>query len=335
MISTENIQNDLFQRIKESRTSEVSFVDEISDLLNISIDSAYRRLRGETALTLSEIKKICNNYHLSIDSFLNVKSDSIIFNYKWAIPEEFEYTAYLRAILKDMDIITSFGDNEMIFHAKDFPMLYNFLIPEIGEFKGFFWQKTVLQKEHFRNKKFDVDQLSNENIKLGYEIAKKYTQVSSSELWNDEIFNSILRQVEYYHESDYMSSYKDTETLLDKVDQLISHFQLQAEKGSKFLINKDGEDHPKNLKLYYNEVIIGDNTLLFRSGEDKIIYKAHNIISSIATRDKDFCDHTWDIKQNLISHSTLISSNAEKERIKFFNRLRRKVSRLRNKLLEE
>ncbi len=41
------LQINLFNHIKSVMPSNLSFVDEIADVLDISNDSAYRRIRGE------------------------------------------------------------------------------------------------------------------------------------------------------------------------------------------------------------------------------------------------------------------------------------------------
>ena len=42
-----DIQLVLFQKIRDQLSDHVSMVDEIADILGISNDSAYRRIRGE------------------------------------------------------------------------------------------------------------------------------------------------------------------------------------------------------------------------------------------------------------------------------------------------
>ena len=51
-MDTSNIQVLLFQHIKQALPAHVSMVDEIADLLHISNDSAYRRIRGEKEISL-------------------------------------------------------------------------------------------------------------------------------------------------------------------------------------------------------------------------------------------------------------------------------------------
>jgi len=50
------LQQIFFNHLKSALPAHVSIADELCDLLGISADSAYRRLRGEKPLTLYELK---------------------------------------------------------------------------------------------------------------------------------------------------------------------------------------------------------------------------------------------------------------------------------------
>jgi hypothetical protein len=51
-----NIQSAFFDRIRKTIPANVSLVDELAEILDVSRDSAYRRMRGETVLSLDEVK---------------------------------------------------------------------------------------------------------------------------------------------------------------------------------------------------------------------------------------------------------------------------------------
>lgn len=69
-------QDILFQRIKEILPQHDSLVDTISEILHISSDSAYRRIRGETPLVLDEARILCQHFNLSLDQLLETKKRS-------------------------------------------------------------------------------------------------------------------------------------------------------------------------------------------------------------------------------------------------------------------
>jgi hypothetical protein len=128
-----------------------------------------------------------------------------------------------------------------------------------------------------------------------------------------------------------MKSASITELLLNRLDELIDHFQLQAETGEKFLLGKSPSGN-RNFNLYYNEVMIGDNTLAVKAGDHYMAVFTHNVINTITSTDDAFAQQTWDVHKNIISRSTLISSSSEKERNKYFKRLRDRIEWVRSRI---
>ena len=77
-----SLQLKLINRIQEVIPVNYSLVDELGDLLEMSSDSAYRRLRGETVFTIDEIATICNHFKISFDSLINSDIGSVAFKYR-------------------------------------------------------------------------------------------------------------------------------------------------------------------------------------------------------------------------------------------------------------
>ena len=72
-------QQVFFNHIKGLLPPHISFVDEIAEVLDISNDSAYRRIRGEKPIVLEEIKKLCVKFKISLDQLLHLNTDSFLF----------------------------------------------------------------------------------------------------------------------------------------------------------------------------------------------------------------------------------------------------------------
>ena len=60
------VQEHLFEQVKNRLAPNLSFVHELSELLGISYDSTYRRIRGQKDLSLEELKLICTHYSICL-----------------------------------------------------------------------------------------------------------------------------------------------------------------------------------------------------------------------------------------------------------------------------
>ena len=79
-METNQLQQQLFSFLKDSIPPHLSLVDELCDLLNLSHDSVYRRIRGEKPISLAELKIICEKYHISLDQLLQLENESVLFD---------------------------------------------------------------------------------------------------------------------------------------------------------------------------------------------------------------------------------------------------------------
>ena len=156
------MQKMFFQQVKSGLPGHLSLVDEVADLLNISYDSAYRRIRGEKMLSFDELHLLSNRYNLSIDTLFNLESGNVVFRNFLVGPEFLGIKAWLEIILADMQRIHAARERVIMYSAKDPPLFHYFQIPEIGAFKTFFWQKTLLRFPEFEEKKFSLSGLDQE-----------------------------------------------------------------------------------------------------------------------------------------------------------------------------
>src|SRR5678809_812493 len=98
-------QEFLFQRIKELLPPSASLTDAVSEILHVSSDSAYRRIRNETPLVLEEAKQLCEHFHLSLDQVLHIRSNSILFENVRINNEQYSYEKYLADLIKMVQYI--------------------------------------------------------------------------------------------------------------------------------------------------------------------------------------------------------------------------------------
>lgn len=320
------LQLQLFQHIKNKLPPQVSLVDEMATVLDISTDSAYRRIRGEKTLSLEEVYKLCVHFKLSLDSLLNLQTDAFLFTGSFVQSEFFKFDVYLKSVVANMKYMNTFKEPTLYYLSKDLPLFDHFHFREIAAFKYYFWMKNILHKPEFADKKFSMDIYPDELYDLGRQALHYYQQLSSVELWNIESVNSTLRQIEYYHESNIFASDEEILKIYDAVENLIIHLEHQATLGYKFY-PEDKERKPLgSFQMYFNEMLILDNSILAKLDDTKVAFLVHNVLNYLMTRDVKFCDNFYANIQNLIRKSTLISTVSERERSRFFKYLRQRIT---------
>ena len=78
-MTTGELQQKLFTLLKSKMAEDSTAAEEIAGLLNISTDSACRRIRGEKTLSIDELQTLCVHYKVSLDQLMEIQSGAIIF----------------------------------------------------------------------------------------------------------------------------------------------------------------------------------------------------------------------------------------------------------------
>lgn len=332
-METPAVQQAFFAHIKANLPPHLSLVEEIAELLDLSNDSAYRRIRGEKPISFEELQKLCSHYKISLDQFLHLQSDAIIFTGRVNTKSETVFEDYLNIVLKQLTLINSFENKHIYFLMKDMPPYIHFQVPELAAFKFYFWKKSILHEPEMQKVKFSFDDPRYEKYHI---ISKKvidmYNKIPMTEIWNIESINSSLRQIDFYRDMGYYKSNEDIRILYKKMGELVDHIEKQAELGVKFNMGTEPTTNSVPYRLFVNELILGDNTFMAELGDVRMTFLNHSVLYFIGTRDQQFNDAMFTNMTNLLKKSTLISSVGEKERAKFFKQMRNKIHQLQSSL---
>jgi len=322
----DGIQKQFFNHLKSTLPKHLSLADSMGEILGLSQDSVYRRIRGEKPITLDEIKILCEHFHISLDQVLQLKSNTVVFLAPGLEHTNTDFTQYLKGMLSWMNNINSHEKREMFYLSKDVPIFHFFHYPELAQFKTFFWKKSIINHPDYENALFTLDNFEKkEEYALGQSLIKAYNELPSTEIWNMECINSTVNQIEYYREAGLFERPEDASIVLESYEKTLNHIKVQGEKGRKFLKGMGEAGYRAPLKLYVNELILGNNTILVEINGRRISFVTYNVLDYLHTSDPRFNDVTFSNFHTLASRSTLISETGERERNRFFNSLRKVV----------
>jgi hypothetical protein len=321
------VQQVFFQHVKSNLAPHLSMVDEVADLLNISNDSAYRRIRGEKPLSFDEIKILCAHYKVSLDQLLHLNNDSFLFSGQLANKDNFGFDMYLEYLLKQLSFFNTFEHRELYYISKDIFIFHSFGFHELTVFKIFFWMKTILQYPFDRKDILVLESLSESVFKMASKLSEAYYKIPSVEVWNYDSINATIMQIDYYRQSKLFPSDEYAMAVYKSLLDMINHIEKQAEAGCKFPINGKPNAASAPYRFYVNEFILGDNCNMVVLNDTKVVYINHTLLNVIMTKDPVFTEYTYQYVQNIMRKSTLMSNAGEKERTKFFNSMREKVDK--------
>jgi hypothetical protein len=316
------------ERIKLALHPGISLVNELADLLEVSTDSAYRRIRGETSFSLEEIITVCNHYKISFDAFCSNSSGSVNFSYELLANTVDSFQNYLNGMLADMQRISASTEKEIIYAAEDIPLFHLFRFPELAAFKVFYWMKSVLNIPELEGKNYDPSLIDESIMETGKNILELYTRIPCKEIWSERTISSLVKQIDYYNEAGFFNRKEDALHLCDIFSEALLDIKTQAEKTTKATV----AGFENNFILYNSDIEIGNNCILVKAGGTTTVYLRHHTFNSMITQNASFCSETEQWFSGLIKKSSLISGVSEKQRNQYFRKALESVEMLKNRL---
>jgi hypothetical protein len=327
-----NKQRQFVEQCKERKKTK-NFAQELSQLLGVNVDAAYRRSRGVTQLTFDEINKMCKHYSVSFDSIINYEGRTVPFQYNPMFNEEFSMRQYLTDIRNQMEQLTKAKDSKITITAVDIPYFRLFGFPSLRRFKLFFWQRSVLNLDEFQPQKFDVEKEEPEIDTISEDIFKFYHGIESTEIWAPETLDSTFKQIEYYIESGLFKDENTVVSILDDMVLFLNHLEAEAMLAKK-TYHRNGEHFTSNFSMYQSDIFMSNNSILAFVGGTVFSYVSFNSFNSLMSFSPSFSEECQRWVEQIRVKSILLSDVSERLRYQFFQGLRNKIKTLKADFIE-
>jgi hypothetical protein len=311
-------QQNLFQKIKDVLPAYRSLADELASVLSVSVDSAYRRIRGETKLTFDEAMQLCAHYKISPEMTSGVSSESVLFSYK-PVNTELDFRHYLDSLTKSLQQVSENKNGELMYAGADVPLFHHFHFREHAAFKIYYWLHAVLQSEAFRSRKFSPSIIQDETLTSAQKSYEVYHRNVITEIWSETSVSATVKQIAYCWEAGLFERNEDALLVTHQLRDVLHSIQERAEEADSL--------HRVN-RLYLSETAIGNNCVLVKSPAPAMVYLRHQTINTMVTTNPAFCQETDQFMQQLIKRSILLSGSAAKQRNQFFKRIAEPVESL-------
>lgn len=323
-----NQQIHFLEKIQDVLSPNTTLAAELCEKLNCSADSAYRRIRGETLLSIDELIILCNTFNVSFDAFSKKEENIVSFSYKGIENKTNGLLDYLKEVEQDLIKISSIGNSKIVYACQDIPVFYHYNFPKLAAFKFFYWMRSIMNAEELENKKYQPELIQEEIFTLAKKIFGLYKKVNSTEIWTTSTIQSTLKQIDFYWESGIFNSPEEAIEICNDLEEEIKCLQKQCELNTKFI---DTPEH-KNFAFYYSEIEITNNCVWIDLGIKQAVYLSHFSFYTMKTLNDSYAKKTEVWLESLIKKTTLISGVAEKTRFQFFNTMYKQIQQLKTKI---
>lgn len=319
-------QEKFVAQLKSIVASHINLAEELADILNISTDSVYRRLRSQSAFTIDEIGIIAEKFDIPMESIFSTTKEHVSFNFNPLYNQTNNFHAYMKWYADYLSSLASVPGTRLIYAADDVPVLRHFNFTHLAAFKTFYWSKAVLNIDYLPNQKFNLAAIPAELVELNKKTAIAYSKLNCTEIWTNETLTSTLKQVQYYWECNFFESHNDVLLVLEDIRQMLIQMNKECEENER-----EDRERIGQFMLYNSDVMIGNNCVLVEPGNSqhaKRVFLGYNTFNTLSTSDSSFIDETVFWMNNLLKKSILLTGSAEKQRTIFFRQMHERLSLL-------
>lgn len=327
-----NLQQAIFDKILTQFSKRSQAVAALSDLFQMGNNAIYRRMRGESLLTPDEILQLAKHFQISLDAIVHEDSEKVLFSFPPVAEKVKDFENYLNSISTNMENLHQINEVLIKYAASELPIFQYCFFPELIAFKLYTWGKTSWSFDYLTDIPFTFDLISPSAIRASETLLDHYLKIPSTELWNRNVLDNTLNQIEYYYESGSIAKQADALLLCDRLTELLQHLKRMAETGKKFPIGTKEVEKRSDFNLFLNEMVDTNNTIIVDTSLGKAIYSTFgnpNFLKSTDQRTTEYIDNWYD---RIMVKSQPISEHAEKARNQYFNKLIRKVEKTKARL---
>ena len=306
-----DFQKDLFAQLKkQKKTKKPPLSEIISELLDVSRNTAYRKIRGEINLSVKEIEIICDTFKTDLNKAVYKDNPFDLYVKRpRAINSLSDLEKYLENMNRQLQELMQKPSTELYYIARDLPQFHAFQQDELGSFKLAIWLRSFKVTDENQG---TLPQIPRTIMELAKDLSQVYFSLPTTELWTANTIRSTVDQVMYYHSAGFINKQR-AGRILDDLQWVLRSYKRRASRrdASPGLVKGD---------LYACDFIMMNNGGLAYSKDKKTAFIGLSDIRFVQTDDAAICNQMHQTIKGHLQMGQLISGSAEKEREDFFSK---------------
>lgn len=325
MISHKQIVDHLI--VNSGTKNQKDLVDQVSVILGLGETSVYNKLNDRSKFSLTEIMEVFAKFNISLDQIMYNNAKHNAFTPFFADGLKYKprnYGDYIDNIMLYYSKIKQLKDVKGYFLANEVPLFHFLSFPYLMYLKLYIWNKTNWQIEGISNN-FDYNQFANDfNLKKSISLLKElYFSFPDIEVWNPNMLDNTISQFEYLIDIGIINSPDDIFNIKKEFKNLVDYLEELTLIGYKPLNSKQ---ESKECNVYVTDLNIGSEVILVRSENLDLLFQQIDVPNYMRTTDPRMIDNQFRFFENIRKISTHITMTGEKERFKFFKKLRERIN---------
>ena len=327
IINYDDLLEIIFEKIPGRNKKDKILI--ISKLFDLSDQSAYNKLSGRSQFSVSELFTLSSMYGFSIDeitqeskrdrSFIPFYSDGLKYSPR-------TYAEYLQNINGYFGKIKRLTHVHGYFLANEIPMMHLLNFPHLLYLKMYIWNEVNWQIKGI-SKEYNPQSIVDEPEFLQQKkyLNDQFCSFHNTEIWNPNMLDNLISQFIYLQEKGIIKDFNQIQTFVQELYKLVDYLSLLAETGDKAINHKNAI---YKCDIFYTELVVGSEIILVKSDEGNMLFQQLDSPNYIRTYDANMISKVYDFFKEIKKSSTYITATGERERVKFFENLRQRCTKI-------
>ena len=323
------MQEKFISYLKAKAQNNTSFVEEISSVLDIGYDAAYRRINLKTNLSLEESILLAKHFNISLNNLFEVgNKNTLVVEKSPPINNLENLELYFDISIANLFPLIKLKSASIIYSAKDIPIFHTLKHVHLTHFKMFIWIKfnnSDMIKNQITFDEF-VKSIPESLLQKAKKLSNAYNSINITEFWNDNTINCNLEQINYLYESQLLS--KDMALkICDDLVTIIKDVEKQTIQQS--IINSKTN---ASYNLYKSDLLTMSNIIMVKTNYGKTFFIPFTVLEYFKVEHQETCNVMNDFFERQMTSSKLLAHTGEKDRNLFFNKMHQKIDKLQNRI---
>jgi len=263
-----NRKNLLTTKILDSIPKNIKPIEYLIKILEISKESAYRRLRGEIPFTFEEMSKLSLDLDFSMDELITKPGESRMLVNMQTYPDDDLSTVFLKKFEQYYEFLLHLEDYptvETVFTLNHIPPIASVYFKNLFKFFYFKW----LHKNNEASLKLNYSDvvLSDEIEELRKKV--RFSTINCANnitlILDSNLFASLMNEIQYYHKRKLINN-KDFEDLKNDVLSFVDLLETSTQTGTF------GQNAKINIYLSYMNIEANTVHVKYNGNDTSFIY---------------------------------------------------------------
>ncbi len=299
------IQTDFFNKIKSHIPEYENLAQSVADALNVSQNEAYKKIKGISQLSISQIETLTNYFRVPFYYSGSENLNTVSFSYS----KIEDLSQYLNSLIRDISLIKQAKKSSLTVITDDIPVFYLFKYPELAAFKLLFWQSSIGDS----TPPFTINSVDNILLSKCLELNKLYLEIPTVEIWGKNAVDYTIEQIRYTWEAGILSDITFLSVIINQLKDCFDDVSAYAKSGRKSIDEKHTFD-------WFSCDVIGSMSFIASINSNLTCYNRFSAFNVLKTDDVNYCQIMNEWSQRLINKSTCFSKQSEKYRNKYLSR---------------